>query len=129
MQIKRKGIYLADLGEREDSSVECGIRPVLVLQNNMGNKYSPTVIVAPITTKLKKHNLPTHINFTNPALERNSMVLLEQIQTVDKSRLTDYKGDATEGEMNKIERAVHISLGMHFEGEENERNRNENTAG
>ena len=112
MNIKRKGIYLADLGERIESSVECGIRPVVVLQNDKGNSNSTTVIVAPITTKLKKSHMPTHVTIKNPALERESMILLEQIQTIDQSQIFEYMGDATVKEMTEIERASKISLGL-----------------
>ena len=112
MIVKRKGIYVADLGEKVDSSVEGGIRPVLVLQNDTGNEHSPTVIIAPITSKLTKHKLPTHVYMKNPALERESIIMLEQIQTIDQSQIIEYKGEATKQEMNRIERASRISLGM-----------------
>lgn len=112
MIVKRKGIYVADLGEKVDSSVEGGTRPVLVLQNDKGNEHSPTVIIAPITSKLTKHKLPTHVYLKNPALERESIIMLEQIQTIDRSQIIEYKGEATKQEMNRIERASRISLGM-----------------
>ena len=95
-----------------DSSVEGGIRPVLVLQNDKGNEHSTTVIIAPITSKLTKHRIPTHVLLKNPALERISIIMLEQIQTIDQSQLIEYMGEATVQEMNRIERASRISLGM-----------------
>lgn len=112
MNVKRRGIYVADLGEKVDSSVEGGIRPVLVLQNDKGNEHSTTVIIAPITSKLTKHRIPTHVLLKNPALERISIIMLEQIQTIDQSQLIEYMGEATVQEMNRIERASKISLGM-----------------
>lgn len=112
VNVKRKGIYVADLGEKVDSSVEGGIRPVLVLQNDKGNAYSTTVIIAPITSKLTKHRIPTHVILKNPALERISIIMLEQIQTIDQSQLIGYMGEATVQEMERIERASRISLGM-----------------
>ena len=104
--------YVADLGEKVDSSVEGGIRPVLVLQNDKGNEHSTTVIIAPITSKMTKHRIPTHVLLKNPALERISIIMLEQIQTIDQSQLIEYMGEATVQEMNRIERASRISLGM-----------------
>ena len=88
------------------------IRPVLVLQNDKGNEHSTTVIIAPITSKLTKHRIPTHVLLKNPALERISIIMLEQIQTIDQSQLIEYMGEATVQEMNRIERASRISLGM-----------------
>ena len=104
MNVKRKEIYVADLGEKVNSSVEGGIRPVLVLQNDKGNEHSTTVIIAPITSKLTKHRIPTHVLLKNPALERISIIMLEQIQTIDQSQLIEYMGEATVQEMNRIER-------------------------
>lgn len=95
MNVKRRGIYVADLGEKVDSSVEGGIRPVLVLQNDKGNEHSTTVIIAPITSKLTKHRIPTHVLLKNTALERISIIMLEQIQTIDQSQLIEYMGEAT----------------------------------
>ena len=112
MKIKRKGIYLADLGKNEKTSVESGVRPVLVLQNNKGNKYSPTVIIAPITSKLKKWWIPTHVILNNPSLPQKSLIMLEQIQTIEKKKLIEYKGCVSYEEMEKIERASKISLGL-----------------
>lgn len=77
-----------------------------------GNVHSTTVIIAPITSKLTKHRIPTHVLLKNPALERISIIMLEQIQTIDQSQLIEYMGEATVQEMNRIERASRISLGM-----------------
>ena len=72
-------------------SEQGGPRPAVVVQNDMGNKHAPTVIIAPVTSKNKKSNLPTHVKLTSHILERNSMVLLEQLKTVDKSRIDSYE--------------------------------------
>ena len=93
-------------------SEQGGPRPAVVIQNDIGNKHAPTVIIAPITSKTKKNNLPTHVKLTSEQLERNSMVLLEQIKTIDKSRIESYIGTLNFEEMKKIEKALRISLGM-----------------
>lgn len=115
MTVKRKGIYIATLEKKENSSVEYGTRPVVVLQNDKGNLHSPTTIIAPITSQLGKHRIPPHVYLQNPVLEKESIVLLEQIQTIDQKQIVEYLGDATAGEMSKIEQAVRISLGMNRE--------------
>ena len=88
MKIKRGEVYLADLSDASGSE-QGKVRPVVIIQNNRGNKYSPTIIVAAITAKLGKTHMPTHVDL--PAkycnLERDSMVLLEQLRTIDKSRI------------------------------------------
>lgn len=84
---ERMKIYLAELGEKADSSVQGGTRPVIVLQNNAGNRSSPTVIVAPITSKLEKPHLPTHVVLGQSNLPKQSMVLLEQVMTIDQKLL------------------------------------------
>ncbi len=93
-------------------SEQGGPRPAVVVQNDIGNKHSPTVIIAPVTSKTKKTNLPTHVRLTSKCLERYSMVLLEQIKTIDKSRIASYIGTLTDEEMKMIEKALRISLGM-----------------
>ena len=94
-------------------SEQGGTRPVLVLQNNDGNIYCPTLIIAPITTKLKKQNLPTHCCFeTVRGLSKPSMVSLEQIKTIDKSRIKQYLGKLTKEQMTEVEDACKTSLGM-----------------
>ena len=92
MKLLYKGdIYFADLSPVVGSE-QGGVRPVLVIQNNVGNKFSPTVIVAAITSRMDKHNLPTHvlIEQSRYGLQKDSMILLEQVRTIDKSRLRDY---------------------------------------
>lgn len=109
--IKRGNIYIADL-EPIVGSEQSGIRPVLIIQNDIGNKYSPTVLVAPITSKHHK-KLPTHIliNDVNN-LRRDSMILLEQTRVLDKSRLKNYIGQLTDEQMKEVEKAISISFGL-----------------
>lgn len=111
--LKRGDIYYADLCGLEQSlgSEQTGKRPVLVIQNDIGNLHSPTTIVAILTTKIKK-NLPTHVIIRNfVGLSQTSAVCLEQIKTIDKSRLEDYCGNIGNKMMQEIERAICISLG------------------
>lgn len=110
--IKRGDIYYADLSP----VVGCeqgGKRPVIIVQNDTGNQFSPTVIVAVLTSKIKKH-LPTHIDIDSGEgnLTRDSTVLLEQIKTIDKTRLQKYIGSVTEKKMVEINRAMLVSLGL-----------------
>lgn len=111
--IKRGEIYYADLSPVVGSE-QGGVRPVLVVQNDVGNKFSPTVIAAAITSQLDKAKLPTHI--TLPAekygLPRNSVVLLEQIRTLDKRRLKEKIGELSADIMTKVNEALLISLGF-----------------
>ena len=106
--IKRGQIYMADLSPVIGSE-QGGIRPVVVIQNDVGNRFSPTVIVAAITGRIKK-SLPTHTVLKSTGLLRNSICLLEQIRTVDTSRLLDYVGEVSNNEMNAIVEALSISL-------------------
>ena len=109
---RRGDIYLANLNPFKGSE-QGGTRPVLVLQNNDGNYYCPTLIVAPITTKLKKLNMPTHCCFEKVrGLDEPSMVSLEQIKTIDKCRVEKYLGKMTRKQMAKVEDAIRESLGM-----------------
>lgn len=110
--IRRGDIFFANLSPVVGSE-QGGIRPVIVVQNDVGNKYSPTVIVAAITSKINKAKLPTHIelNGSTYGLERNSVVLLEQIRTLDKARLIQKLGSAT-AKLNEIDNALAISLGL-----------------
>ena len=112
-QIRRGEIYYADLSP----VVGCeqgGVRPVLILQNDIGNKYSPTVIVSAITSQLGKAKLPTHIEL--PAdkynLPKNSVALLEQIRTLDKRRLQEKATTLSAEKMKEVNRALLISLGF-----------------
>ena len=111
--IKRGEIYYADLSPVVGSELG-GVRPVLVVQNDVGNKFSPTVIAAAITSQLDKAKLPTHI--TLPAekygLPKNSVVLLEQIRTLDKRRLKEKIGELSADIMTKVNEALLISLGF-----------------
>lgn len=110
-KIMRGEIYYADLSPVIGSE-QGGMRPVLVLQNNVGNKHSPTVIVAVITSRLGKAQLPTHVKLGTLYLAKDSMVLLEQIRTIDKRRLLEYIGHVTSDEMALIETALLVSIGM-----------------
>ncbi len=111
--VKRGELYYADLSPVIGSE-QGGIRPVLVVQNDIGNKYSPTVIAAAITSKLNKAKLPTHIELSSKeyGLEKDSVVLLEQIRTIDKSRLKEKIGELSSYKMNQVNRAMMISLGV-----------------
>mgnify|MGYP003414054349 FL=1 len=108
-EIKRGDIYKADLSPVVGSE-QGGIRPVVIVQNNMGNRYSPTIIVVPITTRLNKRNLPTHTKINNSSLLKESIALMEQIRTIDKSRLIEFIGVLNESEMNRITEALRISI-------------------
>lgn len=111
--IKRGEIYYADLSPVIGSE-QGGIRPVLVLQNDIGNKYSPTIIAAATTSKLNKAKLPTHILLpsSTSSLPKDSVVLLEQIRTIDKSRLKEKIGELTPEQMKEVNNALLISLGF-----------------
>ena len=111
--IKRGELYYADLSPVVGSE-QGGVRPVLVIQNDIGNKYSPTVIAAAITSKLNKAKLPTHIELSSKeyGLEKDSVVLLEQIRTIDKSRLREKIGELSIFKMNQVNKAMMISLGV-----------------
>lgn len=109
--IKRSEIYYADLSPVVGSE-QGGIRPVLILQNDTGNKFSSTTIVAPITSVPKKKSQPTHIFIDCDFLESESVVLLEQIRTIDKKRLSDRLGQLSPKDMYRVESAMSVSLGM-----------------
>lgn len=111
--IKRGDLYYADLSPVVGSE-QGGIRPVLVVQNNIGNKYSPTIIVGAITSQLEKAKLPTHIKVPaeTAGLPKNSIVLLEQIRTIDKKRLKEKIGELPVNVMARINEALMISLGF-----------------
>ena len=113
MLVKRGELYFADLSPVVGSE-QGGIRPVLVVQNDIGNKYSPTIIAAAITSKLNKSKLPTHIELSSReyGLEKDSVVLLEQIRTIDKTRLREKIGELSELKMNQVNKAMMISLGV-----------------
>ena len=95
-----------------------GVRPVLIVQNDIGNKHSPTVIAAAITSQINKARLPTHIELSAQSygLSKDSVVLLEQIRTIDKKRLKERMGRVDDGVMNKIDDAIAVSFGLTGEG-------------
>ena len=111
--IRRGEIYYADLSPVVGSE-QGGLRPVLVVQNDVGNKYSPTVIVSAITSQINKAKLPTNIELpaSNYGLNKDSVVLLEQLRTIDKRRLQDLIGYVEPECMDKINNAMSISLGL-----------------
>ena len=113
MDINRGEIYYADLSPVVGSE-QGGIRPVLVVQNNVGNKYSPTVIVAAITSQLSKAKLPTHIELDKDKynLKKDSVVLLEQIRTLDKRRLGERVSSLDSLAMQKVDFALIVSFGL-----------------
>lgn len=113
MQIRRGDIYYADLSPVVGSE-QGGVRPVLIIQNNVGNRYSPTVIAAAITSRGTKANLPTHIKLyaDNSGLSKDSVVLLEQIRTIDKKRLKEKMGTLGAYDMDKVDEALSISFGL-----------------
>lgn len=111
--MKRGDVYFADLSPVVGSE-QGGVRPVLVIQNDIGNRFSPTVIVAAITAQIQKAKLPTHVEIDAKryGFERDSVILLEQIRTIDKQRLTDKITHLDEEMMEKVDEAVQISLGL-----------------
>lgn len=113
MTVKRGEIYYADLSPVVGSE-QGGLRPVLIIQNNVGNRYSPTVIAAAITSQHDKAKLPTHIQVAadSSGLQKNSIVLLEQVRTLDKRRLKEKMGDLDLESMNRVNRALSISFGL-----------------
>ena len=113
ISVKRGDIYYADL-RPVIGSEQGGIRPVLVIQNDTGNLHSPTVIVAAITSKLHKTQLPTHIHLDSRQCEliKDSVILLEQIRTIDKQRMKSHVCHLDEEMMEKVDRALKISLAL-----------------
>ena len=113
MSIKRGDIYYADLRPVVGSE-QGGTRPVLIIQNDTGNRHSPTVIAAAITGRQGKKQLPTHVRLEGgeKGLEQESTVLLEQVRTIDRSRLKEYLGRADETAMQDIDHAIAVSFGL-----------------
>lgn len=111
--IKRGYLYYADLSPVVGSE-QGGVRPVLIIQNDIGNKYSPTVIVAAITSQINKAKLPTHIEISanEYGLNKDSVILLEQIRTIDKKRLREKIGCLDKNMMVKVDNSLQISLGL-----------------
>lgn len=113
MTVKRGDIYYADLSPVIGSE-QGGVRPVLIIQNDVGNKYSPTVIAAAITSQKDKTRLPTHIrvNASGCGLAKDSIVLLEQVRTIDKQRLKEKMGTLDVSAMDRVNKALTVSFGL-----------------
>ncbi len=113
MVVKRGDIFFADLSPVVGSE-QGGVRPVLIVQNDVGNKYSPTIIAAAITSQINKAKLPTHIEISAEeyGLTKDSVILLEQIRTIDKKRLKDKIGRLDDDLMNVVNEAISVSFGL-----------------
>ncbi|MBM7838633.1 mRNA interferase MazF [Alkalihalobacillus xiaoxiensis] len=113
MIVKRGDVYFADLSPVVGSE-QGGVRPVLIIQNNIGNRFSPTVIVAAITAQIQKAKLPTHVEISSSkyGFDRDSVILLEQVRTIDKQRLTDKITHLDDKMMQSVDKALTISLGL-----------------
>lgn len=111
--VKRGDIYYADLSPVVGSE-QGGTRPVLIVQNDTGNKHSPTVIAAAITSQINKARLPTHIEIVGKSygLTKDSVVLLEQVRTIDKQRLRERIGQVDNQMMNRVDSAIAVSMGI-----------------
>lgn len=114
MQVKRGDIFYADLSPVVGSE-QGGIRPVLIIQNDVGNRHSPTVICAAITSRMNKAKLPTHVEISAKeyGIVKDSVILLEQIKTIDKQRLRDYLCHVDRKLMKRVDEALYISLMLH----------------
>lgn len=111
-EIFRGQVYYMDLGERIGSE-QSGMRPVVIVQNDIGNRNSPTVIAVPISSQIKKEEMPTHISLRRGCgLDEDSIALCEQVDTIDKQRLLDYLGHVSTLELRRIDRALAISVGL-----------------
>ncbi|XZJ60902.1 type II toxin-antitoxin system PemK/MazF family toxin [Clostridium perfringens] len=106
----RGDIFYADLPD-QNGSEQSGVRPVVIIQNNLGNKYGRTLIVAPITSQDKK-DLPVHSEIYNNSLEKDSTILLEQVTTIDKNKVKEFVGHLTRNELKKLNIALAISVGL-----------------
>lgn len=113
MNVKRGEVFYADLSPVVGSE-QGGVRPVLIVQNDVGNKYSPTVIAAAITSRQDKSSLPTHISLgaQSCGLQKDSVVLLEQVRTIDKKRLREKMGEIDGSSMKQVNQALQISFGL-----------------
>lgn len=111
--VKKGDLYFADLSPVVGSE-QGGVRPVLVVQNDVGNKYSPTIIVAAVTSQTSKAKLPTHVELaaTQGGLSKNSVVLLEQLRTIDKQRLKERIGALSDSQLPDVDAALGVSLGI-----------------
>ena len=112
-KIRRGDLFYADLSPVVGSE-QGGMRPVLVIQNNIGNHYSPTVIIAAITAKISKPKMPTHVGSKGgeQGVGRNSVILMEQIRTIDKQRLHDKIGRLDDQKMKQVDEALKVSIGL-----------------
>ena len=115
--IKRGDIFYADLSPVIGSE-QGGLRPILILQNDIGNKYSPTVIAAAITSRMSKTRLPTHIDIyaDKAGLAKDSVILLEQVRTLDKRRLKEKMGHLDDDAMQRVDHAIAVSFGLGSSG-------------
>lgn len=113
MNVRRGDVYFADLSPVVGSE-QGGFRPVLIVQNDIGNRFSPTVIIAAITAQIQKAKLPTHVEIASRdfGLERDSVILLEQIRTLDKQRLKEKLTHLDDDVMRHVDEALRISLGL-----------------
>lgn len=109
--VYRGEIYYADLSPVVGSE-QGGLRPVVIIQNDMGNTHAPTTIVAPITSRMGKKPLPTHILFCGCGLAKDSVILMEQIRTIDKSRLKQKMGSLPPEKLEAVDMAIKVSLGL-----------------
>ena len=109
--IRRGDVYYADLSPVVGSE-QGGVRPVVVVQNDKGNRYSKTIIVAPISKKMSKPPIPTHVIFSDDSLSYVSMILCEQLRTIDKKRLGQWSCTLDEKTLEKINRAIRVSLSI-----------------
>lgn len=113
VEIKRGDIFYADLSPVIGSE-QGGMRPVVIIQNDIGNHYSPTVIVAAITARIQKPKMPTHvpINSEYVGIEKDSVILLEQVRTIDKQRLRDRVTHLEDSTMKRVDHALQVSIGL-----------------
>lgn len=114
-EMKKGDLYYANLGSSKKTHIQTGIRPIVILQNNIGNIYSDTIIVAPITSKIKKLQQPTHIELlkdTTNGLENDSIVLLEQIMTIDKNKLLHKIGVISQKDLHNINNGLIASFDL-----------------
>ena len=114
MEYKRGEIYYANLGDGNVGSEQSGTRPVLIVQNNIGNKYSPTIVVACLTSKVFKNEIPTHVKLDarNYKMTADSLVLCEQVKTIDKSRLMGFIGALNNNDQIRVNAALRLSLSL-----------------
>ena len=114
LELKRGDVFWAKLPKLEDSRIQAGVRPVIVTSNAMALKYSPVIQYIPVTTEIKKTNLPVHVGLNNSFFPRPSMALVEQEGCIDKNRLMEKIGTLSENEMFKIDRAILTQRGINI---------------